>query len=324
MKKIVKKIKQQLKISPDSIHAESHWKRVAFFGEYIAKKEGLNTHLIKLFAYFHDSKRHNDSYDPKHGPRAAEYVKTFKLTELGLNEKEREQLIFACRYHTYEKKTEDRDILACWDSDRLDLPRIGITIDPDRLFTKTAQNIVLDKFKSIGIIPSKDIDSLNRSLFIKTYFKICLPISLLFILVYGFLKGLLLAAGISLLAAIIIMFSAEKFSNVVKILYGGRRNIISRREQLQSVLGTAKLAKMNKDYSKAIGIVNDILLQDPDFYEAMLVKAQILSEGFNNTDSAKKYLQKVITNTQPDESIHVWSSTLYEQLETKKALNENH
>ena len=149
MEKIIKKIKQELQISPDSIHAESHWNQVAAFGEYIAKKEGLNSRLIRLFAYFHDSRRYNDSFDPKHGPRAAEYIKTFKLTELCINKKEREQLIFACRYHTYEEKTEDRDILACWDSDRLDLPRVGITVDPYRLFTDTAKNIVLGKFKSM-------------------------------------------------------------------------------------------------------------------------------------------------------------------------------
>lgn len=145
MDKIIERIHQGLHISSNSIHAESHWKRVAAFGEYIAKKEKLNKHLMRLFAYFHDSKRFNDSVDPKHGPRAAEYIKTFTLTELGLNKNERNQLIFACRYHTYEEKTEDIDVLACWDSDRLDLPRVGIVIDPDRLFTKTAKNILLKK-----------------------------------------------------------------------------------------------------------------------------------------------------------------------------------
>ncbi len=145
MDKIIKKIKQGLHISADSIHAENHWERVAAFGEYIAEKEKLNKHLIRLFAYFHDSKRFNDGTDPKHGPRAAEYIKTFTLNELSLNKNEQKQLIYACRYHTYEKKTEDRDILACWDSDRLDLPRAGIVIDPDRLFTKAAKNILLNK-----------------------------------------------------------------------------------------------------------------------------------------------------------------------------------
>jgi uncharacterized protein len=313
MKKIIKKIKQELKISPDSIHAETHWNRVASFGEYIAKQEELNAHLIILFAYFHDSKRYNDSYDPEHGPRAAEYVKTFTLKELGLNEKEREQLMFACRYHTYEKETGDKDVLACWDADRLDLPRAGITIDLDRLFTETAKDIVLYKIKNIGIKPLKDVDSLNRSLLIKTFFWLFIPFSFVGISYAGFVKGISLSFVSSIVITFFVMFMAKKFSNVVKMLYGGRRNIISTREQLQSVLGTAKLAKMNKNYEKAIGIVNVILLQDPKFYEAMLVKAQILHEGFDNTDSAKKYLNKVITNTKPDDTIHVWSSTLYER-----------
>ncbi|MCP3900702.1 MAG: hypothetical protein GY707_13420 [Desulfobacteraceae bacterium] len=147
MDKIIKKIKQGLHVPSGSIHAESHWNRVAAFGELIAEKEKLNKHLIKLFAYFHDSKRFTDGTDPNHGHRAAEYIKTFTLNELGINKKEQEQLIFACRYHTYEEKTEDRDILACWDSDRLDLPRAGIVIDPDRLFTKTAKNILYKKIK---------------------------------------------------------------------------------------------------------------------------------------------------------------------------------
>ena len=315
MEKIIQKIKQELKISPDSIHGERHWNRVAAFGEHIAQHEGLNRHLIKLFAYFHDSKRHNDNYDPKHGLRAAEYIKTFTLTELDLNEKEREQLIFACQHHTYEKKTEDRDILACWDADRLDLPRAGITVDPDRLFSETAKNILFEKFNNIGIKPPKDIDSVSRSLFFKTYFKIFFPLSLLFVFMFGIIKGPLISALISFPPTLILLFYADKFSNIVKLLYGGRKNIISTREQMQNVLKTARNAKMKKDYSKAIGIVNNILLQDPNFYEAMLVKAQILSEGFNNNDGAKKYLRKVIANTRPDESVHSWSLTFSKQLE---------
>ena len=173
----------------------------------------------------------------------------------------------------------------------------------------------MNEFKNIGIIPPKDRDSVNFSLFMKTFFKIFFPIAFLAILFLGFLKGLLTSAGISLISTLLVIFIAEKFSNVAKILYGGRSSIISIREQSQSALGTAKNAKMNKDYVKAIEIVNGILLQDPEFYEAMLVKAQILYEGFNKTDSAKKYLKEVIANTQPNENVHVWSSTLYEQIE---------
>ncbi len=131
---------------PESAHGESHWKRVAEFGQVIARQEGLNPHFLLLFAYFHDCRRHSDRTDPEHGPRASEYLGTFELRDLRISEEDRKRLMFACRYHTYEKKTDDRDIRACWDSDRLDLPRVGIAVDTKRLFTKTAKKIAINGF----------------------------------------------------------------------------------------------------------------------------------------------------------------------------------
>jgi len=185
-----------------------------------------------------------------------------------------------------------------------------LKISPDSIQAESN----LDKIKNIGIKPPKDVDSLNQSLFIKTFFWVSIPLLFVGISYVGLVKAILISFCSSLVITLLVIFIAEKFSDVVTILYGGRQNIISTREQMQSLLGTAKLAKMNKDYKRAIGIVNAILLQDPKFYEAMLIKAQILQEGFNNTDSAKKYLRKVIMNTKLDESVHVWSSALYEQL----------
>jgi hypothetical protein len=143
----------------------------------------------------------------------------------------------------------------------------------------------MKKYENLGIIPPKDKDSFNRSLILKTFFWIFFPIAFLAILFLGFLKGLLISSGISLIGAIFVMFIADKFSGVAKILYGGRRNVISPREQMQSVLSTARIAKMNKNYSIAIEIIDGIIEQDHEYYEAMLVKAQILHEGFNKIDS---------------------------------------
>ena len=38
--------------------------------------------------------------------------------------------------------TDDLTVMACWDADRLDLGRVGIRVDPKRLFTTTAQDIL--------------------------------------------------------------------------------------------------------------------------------------------------------------------------------------
>jgi len=74
---------------------------------------------------------------------------------------------------------------------------------------------------------------------------------------------------------------------------------------------------MEKDYQKAIKIVNDIIVKDPKFYEAMLIKAQILHEGFSNTDSAKKHLEIIVEKAKPGKSIHTWASSLYDELSFK-------
>ena len=104
MEKIIERIRQETLVFPNSVYGESHWKRVAEFGQFIAKREGLNSRLILLFAYFHDCQRHSDGTDPEHGPRAVEYVKTFELRDLGISDEDRKKLMFACRHHTYEKK----------------------------------------------------------------------------------------------------------------------------------------------------------------------------------------------------------------------------
>lgn len=172
----------------------------------------------------------------------------------------------------------------------------------------------MEKDKDIGIIPEKDFDSSNRTLFLKTYFKICVPLSLIFIILFGILKGILVAIVISFFAAVIVMFIAEKISNTTKILYGATEANISVREQMEGTLKSAKVAKMNKDYPEALKIVNNILLKDPKFYDALFVKAQILHDGFNNTDGAKKNLKTVIAQTETGQTIHTWASSLYDQL----------
>jgi hypothetical protein len=37
--------------------------------------------------------------------------------------------------------TDDPTVGACWDADRLDLPRVGVTVDPRLLSTAAARNL---------------------------------------------------------------------------------------------------------------------------------------------------------------------------------------
>jgi len=160
-KRLYKKIVNDATVNIKGIHGAKHWTRVMRNGMYIAEHEHLPHKVIKCFALLHDSRRLNDGTDPMHGPRAADYAAAIRDTHLVMAETEFSQLVFACRYHTNEQDTDDIIVHACWDADRLDLGRIGITPDPAYLKTNTAKNIaksesfyLLEDYKTVSMLLS--------------------------------------------------------------------------------------------------------------------------------------------------------------------------
>ena len=170
---------------------------------------------------------------------------------------------------------------------------------------------------NIGIKSPRDIDSGFRTLFLKTFVKLFAPVGILFIFIWGLVQGVIYAGFASLIGTFITMIITDKIGDVSKLLYGGNKANISLREQMQGRLKAVRVAKMNKDFKTAIAIVNDILDKDPEFYEAMFVKAQILEQGFRRTMSAMKYIRKVLDSTTEGETLHTWASSLYDELSLK-------
>ena len=123
----------------DGIHGIAHWARVRTNGLRLAEQTGANPEVVALFALLHDSKRLNDGRDPKHGARAAEFAASLRDSLLTLSEEELELLQFACEYHTEGLTEADITVQTCWDADRLDLGRVGITPDPRYLCTPAAR-----------------------------------------------------------------------------------------------------------------------------------------------------------------------------------------
>lgn len=118
-----------------SIHGVSHWDRVARNADAL-KTNSVDVLVVKAFAYIHDVERANESDDPQHGPRAAILIDEIRSTVLSfLDNKEISQLKVACRLHTSIFRTEDATVNACFDADRLDLGRVGITPNPDKMAT---------------------------------------------------------------------------------------------------------------------------------------------------------------------------------------------
>ena len=53
----------------DGIHGVSHWARVLENGRRLSEITGARTHVVELFAVFHDSQRINEGIDDGHVQR---------------------------------------------------------------------------------------------------------------------------------------------------------------------------------------------------------------------------------------------------------------
>ena len=98
--------------------------------------------IVRLFALFHDSCRHDEYADPGHGPRGAQLAIDFRQAgHFHLDDPRMELLVTACRIHNGGMPQSNSTLAVCLDADRLDLGRVGITPDPEYLSTPTAKSI---------------------------------------------------------------------------------------------------------------------------------------------------------------------------------------
>lgn len=108
--------------------------------------------MVCLFAYLHDKCRLNNETDLKHGERAADMLYTMRDTLLkDLDNKEFSLLEQACRLHTTIHKTGNPTIDICFDADRLDLKRVGITPCPDKMATSCGEYYAMDTLRFMAL-----------------------------------------------------------------------------------------------------------------------------------------------------------------------------
>ena len=119
-------IKEQFRINWNGIHGISHWARVFDNGMKLSEQTGANRKVVQLFSVFHDSRRHNEHLDPKHGPRGAELATRLRDNHFHLlTDEEFDLLHQACSLHTKAATHDNITVQTCFDSDRLDLGRVG-------------------------------------------------------------------------------------------------------------------------------------------------------------------------------------------------------
>ena len=124
----------------NGIHGLPHWARVLENGRKLSQVTGAKTRVVELFAVFHDSLRINDGIDEGHGRRGAELARELRGIEYELADGDFDLLINACDLHTAGHLEGDITIQTCWDADRLDLGRVGITPRAEKLCTHRAKD----------------------------------------------------------------------------------------------------------------------------------------------------------------------------------------
>jgi uncharacterized protein len=131
-------------MSRHSLHGPDHWERVETNGIEIARETGADEIVVRLFAVFHDVQRHHDGYDPEHGVRAAKLATELHGNLYYVGDDRLTLLREACRLHHDGHVSDDPTMGACWDADRLDLPRVGIIPDPRLMSTVPGKNRAAD------------------------------------------------------------------------------------------------------------------------------------------------------------------------------------
>ncbi len=127
-------------LNPMGIHGLPHWGRVFENGRRVARGSGADSRVVDLFALFHDARRKNEYHDAGHGARGAALARELRSDLAPVSDRQLELLCEACEHHTDGVKHPDPTIGACWDSDRLDLWRVGITPVGAYLSTEVARN----------------------------------------------------------------------------------------------------------------------------------------------------------------------------------------
>lgn len=127
-------------------HGIEHWDRVAKFGEMLYV-DGVDINVVVAFAYLHDVERINNYVDDMHGQRASMLVDSIRHNYLrDFNDEQVSLLKYACELHTLKHRTGNITIDTCFDADRLDLPRVGITPEPERMATSQGAKIASNPF----------------------------------------------------------------------------------------------------------------------------------------------------------------------------------
>lgn len=137
-------------------HGMRHWQDVARIGRLlISRGVDADSDVVFVFAALHDTQRQSEGSDPEHGERAAAVAADMRTEGIIIMSKPRWRLLRqALIEHDRSSVSDNPTIAACWDADRLSLPRLGIRVRAGLLSTDVALDCVRD---AMAIVNSEDV-----------------------------------------------------------------------------------------------------------------------------------------------------------------------
>jgi uncharacterized protein len=127
-------------------HSENHWKGVAWFGLRLLEAGcPADPAALFVFSVVHDAERVNDWYDDEHAARAADLAAT--LRDEGLircGDEWFDALLSTLREHDLRRIATCPTVGACFDSDRLALPRYGVRIERELMSTEQGRELICE------------------------------------------------------------------------------------------------------------------------------------------------------------------------------------
>ena len=111
----------------------------------------------------------------------------------------------------------------------------------------------------------------------------------------------------------------EKFgSSLSALMSGWSHRKIPSREQYSADLAKARFSKSRGQFREALMIINEVIEKDPEFPEALLLKAQIAWEGYKNKELARRNLDMILELVEDDDPMRKWAVNYYHDIGKNK------
>jgi len=166
----------------------------------------------------------------------------------------------------------------------------------------------------------RNVDVAFRSHFIRVYCWLFFP--LLFIMLFvpvGFWAKIGITLAGALAGTLVVVLITGAAGRSAGTLYSGGGARLTLREQLEGELTRARVSKTNRDFEDALATLESVLAQDPDSPEALLLKAQVLWEGFADGPEALKCALKILHLEKDKTSpVYRWAGELYKEINRGK------